>query len=350
MRPGRAAWRVSRLGRRGRRAAASKRLFPAPPFRYISAMRRAQNHVHTHLFRRTDVLRTAQAALGVPPDRKLPDRKFKVLSFGCSTGEEIVTLRSIFGDTADLYGCEIEPVSLQEAIATTGHLATIFKSDRAAIRDHGPFDLINCASVLCLNPPTDMNKLFPPEEFDELLTVLDSALRPGGLLALTNASYRLQDSPLAPYYDPVRSDIVFSSGFVNVYAHDRRPFLERIRRPSYVAFRRGVAFDIRDEEELADSLFRKRLSGEAPVPRFLTLAPVSESFEEQFAFDRSNLVGLGAAQRVNAIEVIRHYRFGIDRATGERGYALQIGWKSLTGREHLRPPLWDRLNDFVLDR
>ena len=148
-------------------------------------MRRAQNHIHTHLFRRTDVLRTAQAQLGRPPDRKL-----KILSFGCSTGEEIVTLRSVFGDTAALYGCEIEPVSLQEAIETTGHLATIFKSDRAAIRDHGPFDLINCASVLCLNPPTDMQKLFPPEEFDELLTVLDSALRPGGLIALTNASYR----------------------------------------------------------------------------------------------------------------------------------------------------------------
>lgn len=314
-------------------------------FRYTRAMRRAQNHVHTHLFRRTDVIRTAQAQLGLPPDRKL-----KVLSFGCSTGEEIVTLKSIFGETADLYGCEIEPVSLQEAVATTGHLATIFKSDRAAIRDHGPFDLINCASVLCLNPPTDMNKLFPPEEFDELLTVLDSALRPGGLIALTNASYRLQASPLAPAYDPVRSDIVFSSGFVNIYAHDRRPFLERIRRPSYVAFRRGVAFDIREEEELADSLFRKRLSNEAPAPRFLRLAPLPTSFEERFAFDRSNLVGLGAAHRVNAIEVIRHYRFGIDAATGERGYALQIGWTALTGREHLRPPLWDRLNDFVLDR
>ena len=308
-------------------------------------MRRAQNHVHTHLFRRTDVLRTAQAQLGAPPDRKL-----KVLSFGCSTGEEIVTLRSVFGDTAALYGCEIEPVALQEAVATTGHLATIFKSDRAAIRDHGPFDLINCASVLCLNPPTDMQKLFPPAEFDELLAVLDGALLPGGLLALTNASYRLYDSPLAPYYDPVRSDIVFSSGFVNVYAHDRRPFLERIRRPSYVAFRRGVAFDMRDEEELADSVFRKRLPGEEPAPRFLTLAPVPEAFVEQFAFERSNLMGLSAAQRVNAIEIVRHYRFGIDRATGERGYALQIGWNSLTGRAHLRPPLWDRLNDFVLDR
>lgn len=317
----------------------------AAPFRYISAMRRAQNHVHTHLFRRTDVIRTAQAELGVPPDRKL-----KVLSFGCSTGEEIVTLRSIFGDTADLYGCEIESVSLAEAIATTGHLATIFKSDRAAIRDYGPFDFINCASVLCLNPPTEMNKLFPPGEFDALLAALDAALRPGGLLALTNASYRLQDSPLAPYYDPVRSDIVFSSGFVNVYAHDRRPFLERIRRPSYVAFRRGIAFDIRDEEELADSLFRKRLSGEASAPRVLTLAPVPPGFAESFAFERSNLVGLPASQRVDAIEVLRHYRFGIDRATGERGYALQIGWTSLTGREHLRPPLWDRLNDFVLDR
>lgn len=313
-------------------------------------MRRAQNHVHTHLFRRTDVLRTAQAQLGLPTDRKRPEPKLKVLSFGCSTGEEIVTLKSIFGDTADLYGCEIEPVSLQEAIATTGHLATIFKSDRAAIRDHGPFDLINCASVLCLNPPTDMNQLFPPEEFDALLAVLDGALRPGGLIALTNASYRLQDSPLARGYDPVRSDIVFSAGFVNVYAHDRRPFLERIRRPSYVAFRRGIAFDIREEEELADSLFRKRLAGEAPAPRFLTLAPVPASFEERFAFDRSNLVGLSAAQRAQAIEVVRHYRFGIDAATGERGYALQIGWTSLTGRAHLRPPLWDRLNDFVLDR
>ena len=308
-------------------------------------MRRAQNHVHTHLFRRTDVIRTAQAQLGVPEGRKL-----KVLSFGCSTGEEIVTLRSIFGDTAALFGCEIEPVALAEASATTGHLATIFKSDRAAIRDHGPFDLINCASVLCLNPPTDMQTLFPPAEFDELLGVLDSALRPGGLIALTNASYRLQDSPLAPYYDPVRSDIVFSSGFVNIYAHDRRPFLERIRRPSYVAFRRGVAFDIREEEELADSLFRKRLLDETPAPRFLTLAPVPAAFEPQFAFERSNLVGLPPAQKLRAIEVVRHYRFGIDRATGERGYALRIGWTSLDGREHLRPPLWDRLNDFVLDR
>jgi hypothetical protein len=307
-------------------------------------MRRAQNHVHTHLFRRTDVLRTAHAQLAAPASRTL-----KILSFGCSTGEEVVTIRSIFRDAA-LYGCEIEPISLEAAAATVGHLATIFKSDAAAIRDHGPFDLINCSSVLCLNPPTNINQLFPSTEFDKLLSVLDGALHPGGLLAITNASYRFHDSPLAPHYDPVRSDIVFSSGFVNVYTHDRRPFLERIRMPSYVAFRRGAAFALHDEEEMADTLFRKRLPGEAPGPRFLALAPVPEEFEAGFEFTRSNLVGLSAAQRVNAIEVMRHYRFGIDARSGERGYALQIGWTSATGQEHLRPPIWDRLNDFVLDR
>lgn len=317
-------------------------------------MRRAQNHIHTHLFRRTDVLRTAYAQLAAAP---LPEpqpavpggRQLKVLSFGCSTGEEIVTIRSIFRD-AELYGCEIEPVSLAAAAESVGHLATIFKSDASAIADYGPFDLINCSSVLCLSPPTHINTLFPSPDFDALLTVLDRALRPGGLLAITNASYRFYDSPIAPYYDPVRSDIIFSSGFVNVYAHDRRPFLERIRMPSYVAFRRGPAFAIREEEELADSLFRKRVAGEEPVPRFLHLAPVPERFEPDFTFERSNLVGVSAAHRVNAIEVVRHYRFGIDPATGERGYSLQIGWTTLDGRDHLRPALWDRLNDFVLDR
>jgi hypothetical protein len=286
----------------------------------------------------------AQGQLGAPAGRKL-----KILSFGCSTGEEVVTIRGIFRD-AEIYGCEIEPVSLEAATATVGHLATIFKSDASAIADHGPFDLINCASVLCLNPPTHINKLFPSEEFDRLLAVLDGALRPGGLIALTNASYRFYESPLAPHYDPVRSDIVFSSGFVNVHTHDRRSFLERIRMPSYVAFRRGVAFAVADEEELADSLFRKRPAGEPPATRFLALAPVPAQFEADFEFTRSNLVGLDAAQRTNAIEVIRRYRFGVDRASGERGYSLAIGWTSATGQEHRRPPLWDRLNDFVLDR
>lgn len=317
-------------------------------------MRRAQNHIHTHLFRRTDVLRTAYAQLAQAPDPGASvaapaGRKLKVLSFGCSTGEEVVTIRSIFRD-ADIYGCEIEPVSLEAAMASVGHFATIFKSDAAAIADHGPFDLINCSSVLCLNPPTHINTLFPSADFEALLAVLDGALRPGGLLAITNASYRFHDSPVAAAYDPVRSDIVFSSGFVNIYAHDRRPFLERIRMPSYVAFRRGVAFAVRDEEELADSLFRKRRAGEPAAPLFLHLAPVPERFETDFTFERSNLVGVSAAHRVNAIEVVRHYRFGVDAATGERGYALQIGWTTRDGRDHLRPPLWDRLNDFVLDR
>ena len=154
-------------------------------------MRRAQNQIHTYLFRRPDVLRAARAQLAAPAGRKL-----RLLSFGCSTGEEIVTLRWFFPD-AEIFGCDTEPDILKIAQGAVGHLAAIFKSDRDAIEARGPFDLINCSAVLCLNPPTDIAARFPSARFDEIVALLDGVLRPGGLIAITNASYRFAASPPA---------------------------------------------------------------------------------------------------------------------------------------------------------
>jgi hypothetical protein len=304
-------------------------------------MHRAQNQTHTHLFRRTDVLTAARAELDA--SGTLHPR---ILSFGCSTGEEIVTIRHLFPQ-AGILGCEIDPGIRTIAQRSVGHLSTVFDSSAEAIAAHGPFDLIVCSATLCLNPPAEIGSRFPSSQFDESLAILDAALAPSGLLALTNASYRLQDSCLAETYEPVRSDIVWSSGFVDVFAHDGHRFLSRIPRHPQPAFRRGPAFALRDPEELADSLFRKGTQGLAGAPPLLRLAPVPGRFACTFEFSRSNLDGLSAEGRRNAIDVVKHYRFGTDEASGQRGCSLQISWDCGEGA-YRRPPFWIPLGDDVL--
>lgn len=303
-------------------------------------MRRAQKQTHTHMFRRTDALRTAGASLMASPRAT-----YRILSFGCSTGEEIVTLRSLFPQ-ADLYGCEWDADVRSVARQSVGHLARIIDSTEEELAKNAPYDLINCSAVLCLNPPTQIAHKFPSREFDNILRLLDRVLATDGVLVITNASYRFQSTPIAGKYDPVRSDIVHHTGFVDVFAHDGRPFLERVRAHTEVAFCRGAAFEVQDEEELADSVFRKRPVGEAAGPRMFTLAPIPRQVDLDFEFSHSNLAGLPHSARANAIEVNRHYRFGVDRATGDRGCSVTVSWNSLSGKVHQRPSFWHRLSDF----
>ncbi len=248
-----------------------------------------------------------------------------------------------------VFGCEIDAETLRIAQAGVSHIGTIFESRAELIRVHGPYDLIVCSAVLCLNPPKDLAALFPSARFDELLAMLDNSLAPGGLLAITNASYRFQAAPLARHYDAVRSDIVSSSGFVDVFAHDGRAFLERIQKQKRVIFRRGDAFDLPDEEELADSVFRKRAVGDESGARTLTLAAPPERFQAEFEYERSNFAELPPAERVDAIEVIRHYRFGTDAASGKRGYTVQTRWITQSGKTHVRPAVWSALDNTIVE-
>jgi len=285
-----------------------------------------------------DVLKTARAVLNAKANGRP-----KILSFGCSIGEEIVTLKHIFPE-AELFGCETDPATRAVAARSVGHLAVILESDIRTLAAAGPFELINCSAVLCLNPPTDISSRFPSTQFDETLKILDAVLCPGGLLAITNASYRFWDSSIAQSYVPVRSDTVLSSGFVDIFAHDGRSFLSRIPRHPRVAFHLGPAFALRDPEELADSVFCKRLRAGDGEPLQLRLAPVPPKFAYDFEFERSNLDGLDAQQRMNALEFVKCYRFGVDRATGQRGCSISASWDWGAGK-YRRPSIWVPISD-----
>jgi hypothetical protein len=131
----------------------------------------------------------------------------KILSFGCSTGEEVLTLRKYF-PAATIVGAEINPRSL--AICRklpVDDRVTFVRSEPRNIGAHAPFDAVFCMAVLQRDPQlvmrekvTSLRKVYPFERFDGAIRDIDSWLRPGGILAVHHAHYFLGDSSVASSY------------------------------------------------------------------------------------------------------------------------------------------------------
>lgn len=290
---------------------------------------------NTFLFREINLLRSAKVLFA----RNGLNRPLKILSFGCSVGDEIASMRWVFPD-ADIVGCDIDPAVTDAAARSVGHLAAIIRSDEHELSARGPYDLILACSVLCLNPqPRDFFSRFPPSKFDETLSFLDGILRSGGLLAITNASYRFLDSPVAAGYQPVRSDVVSSSGFVDVMDRRGSPLLVGMQAASSRYFRRSAHFVPGEDEELADSLFHKT-GDRSPEAPWVIVSPPPKDFVRIAEFERRNTDGV--ADPVNALQVTTRFRFGRDASTGFNGFLKQVRWDSLVrpGHEHVRQETW----------
>jgi hypothetical protein len=301
-------------------------------------MERIQSRIDTSLPRNLTQFRSAAHRLQAS---RPAHSRLRVLSFGCSLGCEIVTLASIFPGS-EIHACDVDPIALEVARRNCGHMTPhIFASSEREIVARGPFDLIAACSVLCLNPSTDFLNRFPPARFDEALGILDRALDIGGLLVLHNCGYPFRSSAITSRYRPVRSDIVRSAGFVDVFDRSGEPFLRWTAVTQLPAFyRRGPAFHITDEEELADSIFERSSPGETS-PVWIQVAPPPQDFEEHFHYAYSNLDAVPPAMCEEALEVHIEMRFGRDRSTGSLGHIQQTRWKSLIDRQiHTRPAHW----------
>lgn len=135
-----------------------------------------------------------------------PDAE-RILSFGCSSGEELVSLRRRFPH-AEIVGAEINPRSRRLAkrrIARDSRSGVVTPQAIA-----GPFDVIFALSVLQREPHKvgemgvdDLSPYYPFERFDGAVRMLVSNLRAGGLLCVFNAQYRIEDSGAAAQLEPV---------------------------------------------------------------------------------------------------------------------------------------------------
>lgn len=131
----------------------------------------------------------------------------KILSYGCSTGEEVLTLRKYFPN-ARIIGAEINKHSLAicRKHAVDDKISFIY-STPDEIQKHGKFDVIFCMAVLQRKPHliaargiSSLKKIYPFEKFEQQIVELDELVNPQGLLVVHFTQYSLWDTLVASKY------------------------------------------------------------------------------------------------------------------------------------------------------
>ena len=133
----------------------------------------------------------------------------RILSYGCCTGEEVVTLRRYFPN-AVIVGAELNKHSLSvcRKRMCDDNIHFIY-SKPDIIKQYGPFDAVFCMAVLERLPMmvlkehiTDMSEMYPFEKFDKQIHEIDSYVKEGGLLIAHYTHYDIMDTDLDSKYTP----------------------------------------------------------------------------------------------------------------------------------------------------
>jgi 2-polyprenyl-3-methyl-5-hydroxy-6-metoxy-1,4-benzoquinol methylase len=131
----------------------------------------------------------AAAAVAAPDARR-------VLSFGCATGEECVSLATYF-PAAEIVGADINPVILLKASKhQSDRIRFVYTSDRT-LSQMGGFDAVFCMAVL------RHAGRYSFEDFEERALFLETLVRPGGLLVIHNSPYRFGDTARRASYETI---------------------------------------------------------------------------------------------------------------------------------------------------
>ncbi|EGF93757.1 methyltransferase domain protein [Asticcacaulis biprosthecium C19] len=171
-----------------------------------------QGNSHTFAGRNAAFFKALHRAFGEQADTPL-----KILSFGCSTGEECLDIQKEFPN-AQVFGTDIKQSALKQAMDKCPASMTIFPSNEAAIAQHGPYDAITAMSVFCKWPTTselaNISELYPFSTFEAGLVNLVRNLKIGGILLLQNAQYMVEDTRLAGHLHPINETFRESSGWI----------------------------------------------------------------------------------------------------------------------------------------
>ncbi|MCG8459711.1 MAG: class I SAM-dependent methyltransferase, partial [Holophagales bacterium] len=137
--------------------------------------------------------------------------ELRLLSFGCSTGEEARSLRLYF-PRAEIVGVDISDWNLKQARRRNRDSRIRFlRSSDEVLEAEGPFHAIFCMAVLLriahrMEPASSSADVYPIAKFEEQVLTLDRQLRPGGLLVIYHTNYHLRDTVLGERYRVVEGE------------------------------------------------------------------------------------------------------------------------------------------------
>lgn len=145
------------------------------------------------------VYRRSRSSLGQSPSR--------ILSFGCSAGEEVLSLKRVI-PAATIVGAGINRAKLRACRRLPPDPDICFLNPTSdSIASRGPYDAIFCMAVLTRRPlevePRMLNDIpvfYPRERFRARIGAFVQMLHPGGLPVLEHSLYRVEG--VAPESSP----------------------------------------------------------------------------------------------------------------------------------------------------
>ncbi len=145
----------------------------------------------------------------------------RILSFGCSTGEECFSLREYFLES-NILGADINIKNLNKArMQNTDSKIIFILSNHNELKKYGPYDIIFVMSVLCRWEDTkyvdDCKDIYPFSKFNDSINHLVNALNKDGLMVVYNSNFKVEDSSAATQLTPLDIESITESGFVHKF-------------------------------------------------------------------------------------------------------------------------------------
>ena len=150
------------------------------------------------------IFRFVQAELGA-------ERDVRLLSFGCSTGEEVFSLRRYF-PRAVIKGIDINRLNIatcRRRLRGAPDMPISFETAGSTAREPtAVYDAIFCMAVLRhgqlgLPGVTRCDHLIRFEDFANVVQDFSRCLKPGGLLVIRHSNFRLADAPAGAGFETI---------------------------------------------------------------------------------------------------------------------------------------------------